>query len=147
MSNFFAELAKWDNGVEDDEDKDLTMQAGTAFMLSFMGQQDKAEQVTDVLSTVMNYIKPFQKYVSPMGAMGTIADSLGGSIPAVGNFFDILQDYKDMMLSEVVKAYLNLLVDVGDLSGGSSLHKIRQNASVFLRAWSLLVIRGIFNSS
>jgi len=30
-----------------------------------MGQQDKAEQVTDVLSKVMNYIEPFQQYLDP----------------------------------------------------------------------------------
>jgi len=34
-----------------------------------MGQQDKAEQVTDVLKRVMSYIEPFQQYLSPMGAI------------------------------------------------------------------------------
>ncbi len=80
MNNFFSKLSDWDDG---DGDVDATMNAGTELMMSFVGMQDKAKQVTDVLQRVMSFIKPFQKYISPMGAMGVIADSLGGSIPAV----------------------------------------------------------------
>ncbi|MFP4143284.1 MAG: hypothetical protein ACLFSM_08715 [Thermoplasmata archaeon] len=44
MDNFFTELSDWEDG---DGDVDATMNAGTGLMLSFMGQQDKAEQVKD----------------------------------------------------------------------------------------------------
>jgi len=36
-----------------------TMEAGTGLMLSFVGQQDKAKSVTDILSKVMNFVESF----------------------------------------------------------------------------------------
>ncbi len=40
----------------------------------------------------MSFIKPFQKYLSPMGAMGTIADSLGASKgDKIGDLFEALE--------------------------------------------------------
>ncbi|MFW6176147.1 MAG: hypothetical protein ACOC40_00460 [Thermoplasmatota archaeon] len=116
MSNFFAELAKWNNGVEDDEDKDLTMQAGTAFMMSFMGQQDKAEQVTDVLSKVMNYIKPFQKYISPFGAISVVSTAVS-EIAGIEDtpISDAKEFFQKDLASKGLTSLLNLLLDDGCL--------------------------------
>jgi len=92
MEDFFEELAEWDemDGSESVED---TMEAGSALMLSFIGLQDKASPLMDVVERVMNFIEPFQQYISPMGAMGTIADSLGGPMPEeVGNLFETVEN-------------------------------------------------------
>ncbi len=57
----------------------------------------------------MIFIKPFQKYLSPMGAMGTIADSLGGSMPdAVGNLFDTVENIIGEGVSYIVETFMGL---------------------------------------
>jgi len=53
MNNFFTKLSDWDDG---NGDVDATMEAGTGLMMSFMGQQDKAKQVTDIHSRVPSSI-------------------------------------------------------------------------------------------
>ncbi len=90
------------------------MNAGSAFMLSFMGQQDKAEQITDVLMYVMNFIEPFQKYVNPMGAMTVIAETLGGTIPAVGNFFDMV----DGLIGKTISAGIEFFLEITEIVTG-----------------------------
>jgi len=109
MDNFFTELSDWEDG---DGDEDATMEAGTGLMMSFMGQQDKAKQVTDVLSRVMNFIEPFQEYISPMGAIGVITNSLSNDVDsgvmdfvsnikntAVNSFEQALSDILDKMIT------------------------------------------------
>ena len=76
------------------------MEAGTGLMMSFMGQQDKAEQVTDVLSKVMNYIEPFQQYLSPFGAIGVITEWIGAESSNVGN---VLEEAKNLFEDGVTK--------------------------------------------
>ncbi len=83
------------------------MTASMGFMLSFIEQQDKAEQVTAVLSKVMNYIKPFQKYLSPFGAVGVLGKALGEEIPAIGDTFDRLKNAAGKGIGTV----LNLILD------------------------------------
>ncbi|MFW6176661.1 MAG: hypothetical protein ACOC40_03065 [Thermoplasmatota archaeon] len=56
----------------------------------------------------MNYIEPFQKYISPMGAMGVIADSLGGSIPAVGNLFETVENIIGEGVATIVETFMGL---------------------------------------
>ena len=68
------------------------MNAGSAFMLSFMGQQDKAEQITDVLMYVMNFIEPFQKYISPFGVVGVVMEVLQYNSHGLSEIFDIVKD-------------------------------------------------------
>ncbi|MFO7992353.1 MAG: hypothetical protein R6U61_08715 [Thermoplasmata archaeon] len=91
MIEFFDELVKW-NEVDGDESVDATMTAGTALMLSLIGQQDKAEEIMDVMQKVMNFIKPYQKYISPFGLVGVLGNLLGTQVPAIGNFFNTLKD-------------------------------------------------------
>jgi len=107
MTQFFSELAKWDT-LDGDESVSATMNAGSAFMLSFMGQQDKAEQITDVLMYVMNFIRPFEKYLNPMDAMTVIAEALGGTIPAVGNFFDMVENAIGDGVSTIVETFMGI---------------------------------------
>lgn len=61
MNNFFTRLSDWNDG---DGNLDATMQAGTGFMLLFMKQEDKAEQVTEAFQFVINFIAPLNKYIS-----------------------------------------------------------------------------------
>ncbi|MFW6176299.1 MAG: hypothetical protein ACOC40_01230 [Thermoplasmatota archaeon] len=87
------------------------MQAGTAFMLSFIGQQDKTEQVTDILQKVMNYIKPFQKYLSPMGAISVISNAgvLSGDASGMGSFFDEMINNAGEKLGDTVNYMLDMV--------------------------------------
>ncbi len=120
MQNFFNELSKWAT-VDGDESVDATMNAGTELMMSFVGQQDKAEQVTDVLSKVMNYIKPFQKYVSPFGAIKTATDAIGGTIPSVGNLVDKFENVKDKGIELVTETFMDIVAEVCELGGMTDL--------------------------
>ncbi len=106
MTQFFSELAKWD-ALDGDESVSATMNAGSAFMLSFMGQQDKAEQITDVLMYVMNFIEPFQKYVNPMGAMTVIAEALGTNFDS--GVMDYITDIKNAGVNSLGQALGNML--------------------------------------
>ncbi len=113
MDNFFTELSNWDDG---DGDVDATMNAGTELMMSFVGQQDKAKQVTDVLQRVMSFIKPFQKYLSPFGAIGVVSTAVseiaGIEDTPISEAKDFFQ--KDLA-SKGLSGLLNLLLDDGGL--------------------------------
>ncbi len=41
------------------------MEAGSALMLSFIGLQDRASSVMDVMERIMRFIEPFQQYIIP----------------------------------------------------------------------------------
>ncbi len=72
MNNFFSKLSDWDDG-----DVNPTMQAGTELIMSFMKQEDKAEQVTDVLERVKSFIELFQEYVNPIGVIENFLNAMG----------------------------------------------------------------------
>ena len=80
-------------------------------MLSFMGQQDKAEQITDVMMYVMNFIKPFQKYISPFGVVGVIANSgvLNGDASGMGSFFNEMIDNAVDQLGDSINYMLHMV--------------------------------------
>ncbi len=118
MNNFFTKLSDWDDG---DGHVKPTMQAGTGLMLSFMGQQDKAEEITNTLSWVMNFIKPFQKYLSPMGAMKTVTSSVGGEIPAVGNLLDMFESVKNEAIRVATIALMDIVAETCELGGMTDL--------------------------
>ncbi len=92
MSNFFAALAEWEDG---DGHVKPTMLAGTELMLSFIGQQDRAEEITNTLSWVMNFIKPFQKYLSPFGAVGVISSVFNANNKDGSGLFNSLTNLED----------------------------------------------------
>ncbi|MFW6176302.1 MAG: hypothetical protein ACOC40_01245 [Thermoplasmatota archaeon] len=104
MENFFAELAKWDEVGDGDESEDLTMEAGTAFMLSFMGQHDKAEEFTEALKWILNFIKPYKKYISTQGAIGVIAGSSN-----FGGYFGQVKDLVSNGISEVIGEFMSIV--------------------------------------
>lgn len=110
MENFFEELAKW-NTVDGDESVDATMQAGTALMMSFIGKQDKAESVMNIMQDVMSFIEPFQKYISPFGAVSVIANSgiLNGDATGMGSFFNEMIDNAGEKLGDTVNYLVNMV--------------------------------------
>jgi len=93
MGDFFEELAEWDE-MDGSESMEDTMEAGTALMLSFIGQQDRASSVMDVMERIMRFIEPFQEYLSPFGAIGILGEVFGES-----HFLENLKPYYDGFLN------------------------------------------------
>ncbi len=114
MTQFFSELAKWDT-LDGDESVSATMNAGSAFMLSFMGQQDKAEQITDVMMYVMNFVKPFQKYISPFGAISILTEWVGATSSYVGDVLDYVENLFRSTISATTKMILGFFDGIIDI--------------------------------
>ena len=79
MEDFFQELAEWDE-MDGSESMEDTMEAGSALMLSFIGQQDRASSVMDVIERIMRFIEPFQEYLSPFGAIRFLGEIIPGEM-------------------------------------------------------------------
>ncbi len=103
MEGFFEELAEWDE-MDGSESMEDTMEAGTGLMLSFIGQQDRGKQITDVIMRIMRFIEPFQEYISPMGIIEIISDA-----SEFGGYFSEVESLIGGAISEVIGGFMEIV--------------------------------------
>ena len=103
MEDFFEELAEWDE-MDGSESMEDTMEAGSALMLSFIGQQDRASSVMDVMERIMRFIEPFQEYISLQGVIEVISGASD-----FGGYFNQVKDLVSDGISEVIGQFMSIV--------------------------------------
>lgn len=112
FNEFCHEINKFDI-VDGDENVEKVNENAVAFILSFVGLQEKAESLMNILEKIMKFIKPFMKFINPIKVIELVASK----IPGLSDIYDTITGFVKYGVKKITSLFIDATLGFLDLCG------------------------------